>query len=161
MSAIAEFIKLPKSALDGLSKAAIPKKSFFGRPRDTYHEYLNKRGKQVVDYRWSGYVLATLLVYPDEKHQIDLMKSEHEALASGLTKARRATHIILTNELRSRFLSKLSGMSVSEQELLDYYNHFNEAKETEAGKPMLDGIKAFRQALEQTDEASVVLFVIG
>jgi hypothetical protein len=114
-----------------------------------------------VDYRWSGYVLATLLVYLDEKHQIDLMKSEHQTLASDLTKARRATHFILTSELRSKYLSKLSGLSVSEQELLNYYNYFNKATEGEAGKAMLDGIRAFRQALEQVDDSSVVLFLIG
>ena len=161
MSAIAEFIKLPKSSLDGLSKAAIPKKSFFGRPRDTYYDYLRNNGQQVVDYKWSGYVLGTLLVYLDEKHQIDLMKSEYDGLSSDLTNARKATHFILTNELRSRYLAKLSGLSVSEQELLNYYNNFNGASESEAAKPMLDGIRAFRQALEQVDDSSVIIFLIA
>jgi hypothetical protein len=48
----------------------------------------------VAEYRWSGYVLATLLPYLEEKHQIDLMKSEE--LAAFLTNTTRATHFIFT-----------------------------------------------------------------
>ena len=51
-------------------------------------------GAAVAEYRWSGYVLATLLPYLEEKHQIDLMKSEE--LAAFLTNTTRATHFIFT-----------------------------------------------------------------
>ena len=75
MSAIASFIKLPRAALDGLREAAIPKKGLFGPPRDTYIDYLRQHGQEVADYRWSGYVLATLLPYlaeapPDRPHEV-------------------------------------------------------------------------------------------
>jgi hypothetical protein len=161
MSAIAEFIKLPKTALEGLSKAAIPKKSLFGSPRDTYHDYLRGNGEEVAEYRWSGYVLATLLPYLEEKHQIDLMKSEYDVLATTLTTARRATHFVFTNNLRLKYLDKLNALSVPEEELRDYYNEFNATKESDAGKPMLDGVKTLRDALNRVDESSVVLFIIG
>ena len=88
MSAIAQFIKLLKTALEGLNRVAIPKKPLFGPPRDTYHDYLGQHGEEVADYQWSGYVLATLLPYLEEQHQIDLMKSEYEPLAETLTAAR-------------------------------------------------------------------------
>jgi hypothetical protein len=161
MSAIALFIKLPKTALDGLARIAVPKKRLFGSPRDTYHDYLGKYGEEVADYQWSGYVLGTFLPYLEERHQIDLMKSEYDPLAHFLTEARGATHFILTNALREKYLDKLEVLSLSEQELRDYYNEFNEAKEIDSGKPMLDGLEAFRQALRRVDDSTVIVFVIS
>jgi carotenoid cleavage dioxygenase-like enzyme len=144
-----------------LSKAAVPKRSLFGSPRDTYHDYLRRNGEEVAEYRWSGYVLATLLPYLEEKHQIDLMKSEYDAIATTLTTARQATHFLFTSDLKSKYLDKLNALTVSDEELRDYYNEFNAANESEAGKPMLDGVKTLREALSRVDESSVVLFTIG
>ena len=48
----------------------------------------------VAEYRWSGYVLATLLPYLEEKQQIDLMKSDE--LAAFLTNTTGTTHFIFT-----------------------------------------------------------------
>jgi hypothetical protein len=160
MSAIAGFIKLPKTAIEALCKAA-PKKRLFAAPCDTYYDYLRQNGQVVAEYRWSGYVLATLLPYLEEKHQIDLMKSEYDALATTLSTARRATHFVFTNELKSKYLDKLDTLSVSEDELRNYYNEFNTANESAAGKPMLDGVKTLREALSRVDDSSVILFIIG
>ena len=160
MSAIASFIKLPKTALNGLREAAVPKKRFFGAPRDTYHDYLRQHGQEIADYKWSGYVLATLLPYLEEQHQIALMNSEHDELGTFLCKARRASCFIFTAAHKQAFLTKLEGQ-FSEQALCDYYNKFNETHETEAGKPMLDGVHAFRQSLSALDENSVIVFSIG
>jgi hypothetical protein len=160
MSAIASFIKLPKTALDGLRDAAIPKKRLFGSPHDTYHDYLRQHGQEVADYKWSGYVLATLLVCLQEQHQIDLMHSEYDQLSTFLTKSRGNTHFIFTDSHKQAYLPKLDG-GFSEQSLCDYYNKFNGSAETEAGKPMLDGVCAFRQSVSTLDEGSVVVFGIG
>ena len=160
MSAIASFIKLPKTALDGLREAAIPKKRLFGAARDTYPDYLRQRGQSVADYKWSGYVLATLLPCLEEQHQITLMDSDYDELGKLLTESRGATHFIFTDAHKQAFLAKLSGQ-FSEQALRDYYNEFNETQEAEAGKPMLDGIQALRQSLSTLDEDSVVVFSIG
>lgn len=160
MSAIASFIKLPKTALDGLREAAIPKKRFFGSPRDTYPDYLQRHGQQAADYKWSGYILATLIVCLQKQHQIDLMKSEFDDLSTFLSTSRGATCFIFTDAHKRAFLSKLDGQ-FSEQALCDYYNQFNGAAETDAGKPMLDGVHAFRRSLSTLDEGSVVVFSIG
>jgi hypothetical protein len=160
MSAIAEFIKLPKTALDGLLAAATPKKRIFGSPRDNYYDYLRQNGEEVVDYRWSGHVLGTLLPYLQDQQQIDLMESEHNALSEALSKERGATHFILTNAHRVKYLDKLDGLSLAEEDLRDYYNEFNQTHEPDVGKPMLDGVKAFRQALGRLDESSVLIFII-
>ena len=159
MSAIASFIKLPKTALDGLRQAAVPKKRLFGAPRDTYHDYLRLHGQEVADYKWSGYVLVTLLVCLQKQHQIDLMKSEFDELSTFLSKSRGATCFILTDAHKRAFLPKLDGQ-FSEQKLCDYYNQSNGSAETEAGKPMLDGVRAFRQSVSTLDESSVVVFSI-
>jgi hypothetical protein len=161
MSAIAAFIKLPKTALDGLLAAATPKKRIFGQPRDNYFDYLQQNGEEVADYRWSGYVLGTLLPYLADRHQIDLMESEHNALSEALSKERGATHFILTNAHRIRCLDKLDGLSLTEEEGRDYYNEFNQTHEPDVGKPMLEGVKAFRQALGRLDESSVLVFIIS
>jgi hypothetical protein len=97
MSAIASFIKLPKTALDGLREAAVPRKRLFGGQRDSYTDYFRQHGQEVADYKWSGYVLATLLVCLQKEHQIDLMKSEFDELATFLSKSRGATSFIFTD----------------------------------------------------------------
>ena len=160
MSAIASFIKLPKTVLDGLREVAVPKKRFFGAPRDSYPDYLQQHGRQVADYQWSGFVLATLLSYLEEQHQITLMDSEHDELGKFLTDSRKATHFIFTDAHKRAFLAKLDGR-FSEQGLRDYFREFNETDEPEAGKWMLDGIRAFRQSLGAVDEGSVILFSIA
>ena len=160
MSAIASFIKLPKTALGGLRETAIPKKRLFGSPRDNYPDYLRQHGQPVADYKWSGFVLATLLVYLQKQQQIDLMHSDFDELSTFLSKSRGATHFIFTNAHKQAFLAKLDG-EFSEQVLCAYYNEFNGSAETEAGKPMLDGIRAARQSLSALDDSLVILFSIG
>ena len=75
MSAIASFIKLPKTAIEGLRQVALPRKRLFGTPRDSYLDYLQQHGQEVADYQWSGFVLGTLLPYLEEQHQITLMQA--------------------------------------------------------------------------------------
>ena len=151
MSAIASFIKLPKSALEGLRNSAAS---------GTDYDYLIANGREVAEYRWSGYVLATLLPYLQQKHQIDLMKSEYDELAAFLTNATGATHFIFTPSQRAAYLDRLESGSFSEEEMRQYFNDFNATDEREMGRAMLDGVAAFQQSLGQLDDGSVVLFSI-
>jgi hypothetical protein len=161
MSAIASFTKLPKSALAGVREAAVPKKRFFGGLRDTYEEYLQRHGREVAEYRWSGFVLATLLPYLQEKHQIDLMKSDYNELGTFLTSARGATHFILTASQNAAFSQQLDPRLFSEEEMERYFNEFNETNEQGIGRAMLDGIAAFRESLTSLDDQSVIVFRIA
>ncbi len=43
----------------------------------------------------------------------------------------------------------------------DYCNKFNGSSEADAGKPMLDGIRAIHDSLRQLDDDSVILLHIG
>jgi hypothetical protein len=120
MSAIASFIKVSKSGLDGLRNAA-------GNGTDC--DYLIANGHDVAEYRWSGYVLGTLLPYLQEKHQIDMMKSEYDELAAYLTNTTGTTHFIFTPSQRTAFLKRLEPKSFSEEEMCQYFNEFNATNE--------------------------------
>jgi hypothetical protein len=160
MSAVASFVLLPKSALPELREAATPRKGFFGGVKDRFHDFLRSRGREATSYDWSGYVLATLLPFLEERG-VDLMKSEYDELSSHLSKERKITCFIFTSAHRRAYLAKLSPESFSEAELRDYCNEFNASSEPEAGKPMLDGVRAIQESLRQLDEESVVLLYIG
>jgi len=68
---------------------------------------------------------------------------------------------MLTQAHKQSYLAKLEQEPFREDQLRDYYNAFNEVSEPDSGKPMLDGVRAFREALAQVDENAVVLLVIG
>jgi hypothetical protein len=160
MSAIASFILLPKSALPELRDAAVPKKGIFGGVKDRFHDFLRTRGREAASYGWSGYVLATVLPFLEER-QVNLMKSEHDDLSSHLSQQRKNTCFIFTPEHKRAYLTLLSPGSYSEAELRDYCNEFTGSSEAEAGKPMLDGIRAIHDSLRQLDDESVILLHIG
>ena len=150
MSAIASFTKLPKTSLDGLRQATAQGK---------FNSFLEQHGRSVADYEWSGFILATLLPYLDEQ-QIQLMKSEHDELATFLCQSLQATCFIFTDAQRQAYAARLAPESFSAQKLGDYFNEFNASDEPDAGHPMLDGIRALRQSLSALDADSVIVFCI-
>ena len=141
MSAIASFIRLPKASLDEFRQATA---------QGGYDRFLRQHGEKAADYQWSGFVLATLLPYLEERHQVRLMKSEHDALATFLTQNRRATHFIFTDAHRHAYLDRLAPESFSESELCAYYNEFSASGESEAGRPMLDEISSVAAKSDRT-----------
>jgi hypothetical protein len=151
MSAIASFTKLPKTSLDGLRQSAT---------QGSFHGFLQQHGKPVADYEWSGFILATLLPYLDEK-QIQLMSSEHDELATFLSQRLQATCFIFTDAHRQAYVTRLAPDSFSEEKLGAYYNEFNATDEPDAGKPMLESIRAFQQSLSALDGDSVIVFCIA
>jgi hypothetical protein len=118
MSAVASFIKPPKSALVGFRQSAVPKKRFLRPPLDTFYDFLRQHGSEVGEFDGSGYVFATLPPYLDEEHAIQLMDCEYAELVS---EARGATHFIFTAAHKDAYLAKLAG-PFSEQSARDYYN---------------------------------------
>ena len=160
MSATASFICIPKTTLDELRRAATPKKRWFGKPKDQYWEFLKQHGREVSEYKWSGFILATLLCHL-QKQKIDLMHSDFDELSTFLTKKRGFTHCIFTEEHKQAHLPGLDPAAFSEQALRDYYNAFNGASEPDIGKPMLDGIRAIQESLQRLEAGSVVVLIIG
>jgi hypothetical protein len=159
MSAVASFVRIPVASLEELRSTAVPKKRFFGGVRDDMPHFLSQTGRAVAEYRWSGYVIATVLVYL-KSLGIDLMRSSYHELGDFLSKSRGVTAFVMSNEQRIQYSDALQ-RAFSEEELCAYYNQFNETSETGAGRPMLDGIVALRDALSAIDADSVVLITIG
>ena len=160
MSAIASFIRIPTAVLSGLGAAATPKKRLFGGTQNSFSEFLQKHGKEEVDYPWSGWVFNPLLVYLEQVHHIDFEHSEHDELRALITQSAGGYYLFLTHAHKQAFLAELEGV-FSEEVLRDYYNEFNETSESEVGAAMLDGIRALRECLSKLDDQSVVLFHIG
>lgn len=160
MSSTASFICFPRSALQGLREAAVPKKRLFRGPQDNFHEFLKKNGTEVVDFRGSGFMFATLLPFLDARRGINLMVSEHDDLAGFLSKSRESTIFFLTETHRRDFESKLAE-EVPEDSLCAYFNEFNACHEPLAGVRMKEGIIAFRKSLSQIGSDKVVMLQIG
>ncbi len=139
---------------------SIPSMPVDGGLRHLGYRDLQQHGKSVADYKWSGYVLATLLLYLDEQ-QIQLMKSEHDELARFLSQTLQATCFIFTDDQRQTYISQLAPELFSVQKLGDYYNEFNGPDASDAGQPMLDGIRALQQSLSILDKDSVIVFCIA
>jgi hypothetical protein len=111
MSGIASFVRLPVTAVEDL--------------RTNYDLCLQRKGRPVASYEWSGYILATLLPYFEE-HDIDRMHSPYDVLTTHLCQSRNATIFIFTPTYRDRYLAKLSADQFSTDELRDYFNEFND-----------------------------------
>ncbi len=159
MSAVATFIRIAILDLPKIREAVVPKKGFFGGVKDVFHDTLQKQGREVASYQWSGYVLATLLPFLDEQG-LDLMKSEHDELSKYVSEKRQTTCFVLTNS-HKKHLPQLQHQSFSEAALRDYYNEFNRTTESDIGKAMLDGIQVLNESLKSVDENSVVILLIG
>jgi hypothetical protein len=161
MSATASFFMMPRSAIDGLRKSAVPRKRLFGKPKDTYWKYLRDNGREAARYAWSGYVLGTLLPYLEEHHDIQLMKSEFDELSTYLTNTRGATCFVFTETHKRHYLEKLAPQSYSLESLRDYYDDFNGVHEPVSGRWMLDGIQCLRECLAGLNPDSVIVFSIA
>ncbi len=161
MSAIAVSFLVPRAALDGLRQAAVPKRSWFNAPKDAYWGYLRANGRPIADYPWSGYVLATVLEWLQEKHGIDLMTSSEDELANALNTARGATHFVLPVEHRVAYLDRLDAAAFSAEEFRSYYNAFHETDEEDLGTSMEDGIGLLKRLLTAVDEDTLALLIIA
>jgi len=161
MSQVALFVRLPTNSISALRKAAKPTKWFFGAPKDNYWKFLNATGGHAAEYEWSGWTMIVLLSCLQDTYQIDLLASSQDDLAKFLTDTRGTTHVVLTQELKDACLDRLNPANFTLDELRDAYNAFEEADEPEAGRPMLDGVKALHDALSAVDDSSVVLLIVG
>lgn len=151
MSANASFFLLPKTALDELRKTTL----------SNFYAFLSQRGDEITIYTYSGYIFATLLPYLEEKHQINLMKSEYQELTNWLVDQRKATYFIFTDKHKRAYLSNLDPELFLEEQLTVYFNEFNGINDPTAGEAMLDGFRAFHECLSQLDDQSVVIFGIS
>jgi hypothetical protein len=161
MSAIASFLLFPKSRFAELRDAAVPKKRWFGGAKDEFYDFLQQHSREVVDYSWSGYVIAVVLPFLDEQRGVDLGKSAHDDLASYLIEKRGGSWVVLTADHKRTHLAKFAPEEFSSEEVRNFYNAFNETQEDEIGEAMLDGIRAVHESLRAADDEHIVLLHIG
>src|SRR5689334_23490186 len=150
MSAIATFELLPISSIGALKQASVA-------PAHNLHDFRKQNAREIVQYRWSGWVLSTLLEYLGEERGVDLTRSSFDDLAQHLQATLGTSCFVLTHEHRQLYEAKLNASDYRDDELRDYYNTFNEVDAPDSGRPMLDGVRALRDALRSIDDQSIVL----
>lgn len=160
MSLIASFYLLPKSKLDGLREAAVVIKRWFGKPKDTYWDYLWEHCVKEIDYKWSGSTLVDLFTFLEERG-ISFDHSEYDDLTDFLCEQRDCSWLILTEAHKRAYLSQLSTQTFVEELFLSYFHESFGEVDDEIGRPILDGIDFIRAALNEVDTESVVLLNIG
>jgi len=160
MGTVAAFTSLHISSMDGL-RTTFKQRMPQAKSAEEVTAYLLKHGKPLVSYYWSGYIMGTLLVYLQEKRNIDLMTSEFDEFGFSLTKAWGRTTFILTSSHKRAHLEHLKPTAYSAEELRAYYEAFNQRKNEDAGKAMLDGIALIRTNLFYVTNESVIVLTIG
>jgi hypothetical protein len=128
--------------------------------QDEFWDVLGRETITRIEYSWSGDVLATLLPYLDEQG-IDLMHSDHDAVASTLSKTREGSVFVLTSDHRERYLARLDPSEFDGATLRRYYEELNETAAEGVEGAMLDGIAFFRDTLAPLESALVAVLVIG
>ena len=159
MSTIADFRMIEKIKLQALRESASPKKGFFGRIKDNYFTFLDQNSMKLIEYKGSGYLYATLLVYLEE-NGIDLMDSDQNELAAYISEERESTFFIFTEEHKVKYMDKLNPPNFNEEELEQYYNDFNGTDEDGIGKELINGIAILQKNIKQIKENSVILLGI-
>jgi len=150
MSAPGEIYILPIASLDQIRESVAS---------ETFDSVLSTNATTVIRYGWSGYVLATLLVYLEDQG-INLMDSAYGDLGTLVSEAREVTSFVLTPEHR-RFLDDLDPARYEPSTLQSFYEEFNQTSADGVGPALVDGIALFRDALSRVDEQSVGLLIIG
>jgi hypothetical protein len=165
MSAIADFRLIEKSKLDDLNKAAeiIIKKGFLKKTvADNYNLYLDSNTKRLKDFDESGYIFGNLLVYLQEKKEIDLLNSDYDGIANEISKKRGNSTIILTKNHRDKYSDLLIPEKYSLDDLIAYNVEFSEDNDPEFAKGELKGIRALRDSLNAIpDDNYIVILTVG
>ncbi len=113
-----------------------------------------------IEYSWSGEVLVTLLRYLDEVG-IDLIHSDQDEVASGMSQTRESLVFVLTSDHGERYLARLDPSAFQGAVLRRFYEEFNETAADGVEYAMLDGIAFFRDTLEALEPALVAVLIIG
>jgi hypothetical protein len=141
---------IPESALPALQSAGAA---------DQFWSVLEREATSRVEYRWSGYVLATLLVYLTEQ-DIDLMAAHRETSAA-LSGALGASVFFFTTDQQSRYLGRLNPEEFDGATLRRYYEEFNATEAEGVEGAMLDGIAFLRDSLAALKDGTVAVFTIA
>jgi gluconate kinase len=149
-SAIGQSFVISESALQRILRGT----------SDELWDVLGRETLTRIEYGWSGYVLASLLPYLDELG-IDLAHSDHDEVASTLSKTRAGSVLVLTSDHRERYLARLDPIEFDGAVLRRYYEEFDETAAEGVDYAMLDGIAFYRDTLAPLESGIVAVFIIG
>ena len=159
-SEIGQSFVISEPALPIVQAAASQRTRILRGTSDEFWDVLGRQTITRIEYAWSGYVLTTLLPYPDEQG-IDLLHSDHDEAASTLSQAREGSVFVLTSDHRERYLARLDPSQFDGAVLRRYYEEFNETAAEGVDAAMLDGIAFFRDTLAPLESAIKAVFIIG
>lgn len=153
MSAIAEFKLISVAKLPNLVKAADPGNDF--------HNIVLHDTKKLITFDWSGYIFADLLIFLQEKKNINLLEGEYDAIANQIAEKGQPSVFILTYEHKLKYASSLILENFSANELIEFNKDFSESDDPELAKAQLDGIAALKQSLDSitSSDFAVLLFI--
>jgi len=161
MSAIASAFVVSEADLPALSAAAKPVKRLLRKPIDRFPAFLAASARQLPVFKGSGFLFTTVLVFLQERG-INLLQGPYVARAEELQRSREVLLcVFLSASQRAEYLPKLQGLSVSPQEMEQYFETFTETQEPGVGQALLLAIEYLRIALAAVPDAGVVVFSIG
>jgi hypothetical protein len=165
MSALAEFRLISTAKLQNLVEAAEVKiqKGFFTKKTiDNFHAVILHDTKKLIDFNWSGFILADLLIFLKEKRNINLFEGEYNAIADQIIERRQQSPIILTYEHTLKYASLLIPEKFSTNELIEFNKDFSENDDPQIATAQLEGIAALKQSLDSIPSSNfAVLLFIG
>jgi gluconate kinase len=159
-SAVGRSFVISVSALPVVQAAASPRKRIGGGTSDEFWNVLGRETINRMEYAWSGHVLATLLPYLVEQ-SIDLVRSDHDEVASTISQTREGSVLVLTSNHRERYLARLDPSAFDGAVLRRYYEELNGTAAEGVDYAMLDGIAFLRDTLAPLDSAIVAMVIIG
>jgi hypothetical protein len=160
VAALGEAFVLDEAALSVVRDAATPKKRPLRSAVDEFWDVLQRESSSQLSYQWSGYVLATLLTYLDERG-VHLMNSEHDETSTYLSEIRGGSVFVLTREQRDLYFERLDADRFDGADLRRYYEEFNETDGDGVEEPMLSGIGFLRDTLAALDGGTVAVLVVA
>jgi hypothetical protein len=164
MSSVVDFRLIETSKLNQLRDHAeikVEKKLFSKKVIDNYTNYHHSNSKEIIDFRYSGHIFASLLPYLEEKG-IDLANGPYGSIANFISEKRQNYTIILSHHERQAYLDQLSPEKFTMNELVAFNTDFSNDPDPELATAQLAGIRTLHDCLMQlTDDSHVVVVSIG
>lgn len=156
---IATFNLIDTKSIPGLLAKAVVRKTWLGKTKDEFWDFLSKNSQKLQAPDLSGTYLAVLLALLDQ-NGINLMDSDLKAEANQLSEARGSTVFIFTTHQKG-LIQKVRSLEWRELELRKQFEEFNEDVDPESGKAMLNWIEALMNLLEKATDSKVIILQIG
>jgi hypothetical protein len=165
MSAIANFRLIHVAKLTNLVEAAeikIQRGFLTKKVIDTFDDVVLHDTQNLIKFKWSGYIFADLLIFLQERKNIDLLEGEYNSVSDKLYEKRQQSVFILTYEHKLKYASQLSPQNFPIHELINFNKDFSESDDPELASVQLEGIAALKESLDSitSSDFAVLLFII-